>query len=282
MDDAVMTEPEPAVAEPEPSTGEGQPAQEESFFDPAALSPELQGQWKRMQGAYTKRMQSIKEIRDAAEVVRRFNTDPEFAKSAIQQRAAQLGLQIGQPQAAQPGTPNQAGKPPDELVEAVKATLSPELQWMAPSLAAAQYAGMRMALQPIKQQQEQTEKQTRDREYETLASQLSEKVPGWEQHEEDMDRLLTFLQSPNMSDRRWGSKLELLHRLVVGDGQANAVAARRMAEAGKFRSPAGQPVAAPQPNVTEMVLKPKNNQDAWDAAAKFAMSELERKGIKVS
>jgi hypothetical protein len=55
-----------------------------------------------------------------------------------------------------------------------------------------------------------------------------------------------------------------------------------MAEAGKHRHPAGQPTATPAPNVTEQVLKPKNSQDAWGAAAKFALAEMQRQGIKVS
>lgn len=278
---------EPPPAEPvgdepaEPAPGdEGAPVPQDTFFDPSALAPELQTQWKRMQGAYTKQMQKFAQARDAASIVQRFNSDPEFARQTILQRAGQLGLNIAQ-SGQQPGMPNGSAKMPAELVEAVKANLSPELQWMAPALAASQWAGMQMALQPLAQQQEQTIRSTRDQEYDTMAAQLSEKAPGWEQHEDDMTHLLTFLQSPKMTDRRFGNKLELLHRLVAGEGQATAEAARRMGQAVKSRTVAGQPMATPMPNIAELVRKPKNTQEAWDIAAKHAMAEMARQGLKV-
>jgi hypothetical protein len=227
-------------------------------------------------------MQSIARTRDAAQIVDRFNSDPDFARQTILQRASQLGLNVAQP-GQSPGMPNgQAKNMPQELVEAVKANLSPELQWMAPALAASQWAGMQMALQPIKEQQAQSARSTRDQQYDTLATQLSEKAPGWESHEEEMDTLLTFLQSPKMTDRRWGSKLELLYRLTAGEGQATAEAARRMGLAAKNRTSVGSPMAAPTTNIAEQVKKPKNMQDAWDIAAKHAVAELARQGIKVS
>lgn len=274
---------EPAGEEPaEPASGEHGPSPtEETFFDPAALAPELQTQWKKMQGAYTKRLQKFSQAQEAANIVNRFNSDPEFARQTILSRAQQLGLNIAQP-GQQPGMPHGTSKSmPPELVEAVKANLSPELQWMAPALAASQWAGMQIGLQPLAQQQAESTRSTRAQEYETLASQLSEKAPGWEAQEDDMQALLGFLQSEKLSDRRWGSKLELLHKLTAGDGQATAEAARRMGQAARARGVAGSPMATPQPNIAEQVLKPKNMQDAWGIAAKHAMAELQRQGIKV-
>lgn len=280
-DDPAPAEPPAPSDEPAPNPGTPPPTHEpEAFFDASSLAPELQGQWKKMQGAFTKAMQKSKTYRDAADLVDRFNRDPDFARQTIMQRAQQLGLSIGQP--GQPGTPTPSASTPPELVEAVKANLSPELQWMAPALAASQWAGMQMALKPMKEQQQRTTQETRDQEYDLLAAQLSEKAPEWETHEDDMDNLLLFLQSPKMMDRRWGSKLDILYRAVVGDGQATAEAARRMAQAGKLRTPVGQPTATPTPNIREQVLKPKQNQEAWDIAAKNAIRELERQGIKVS
>lgn len=289
MLDESTTEPaaEP-VQETEPvqaAGDEGTPVKEDTFMDPSQLPPELQAHFKRMQGAYTKKMQQVASVREAARLVSRFNSDPDFARQTIMERAQQLGLNIGQtgqPQA--PGLPMQQGNAmPQGLVDAVKATLSPELQWMAPALAASQWAGMQMALQPIKEQQAQTMRQTQDSQFEVLAEQLSQKAPGWEEHEDDMDSLLAFMHSNKMTDRRWGSKLELLHKLATaGDGHATAQAARRMAEAARNGNPAGRPMAQPVPNVGEQVKKAKTNQDAWDAAAKAAMAEMARNGIKVS
>ena len=256
---------------------------DEQLMERIRANPELDQVFKKMQGAYTRKSQSLAKVRDAASIVERFNSDPDFARQTIMQRAQQLGLNIAQPnQQSQFGMPNGSSKSmPPELVETVKSNLSPELQWMAPALAASQWAGMQMALQPIQQRQEDTVRSTRDREYEDMVTQLSERAPGWEAHEEDMSGLLSFLQSPKMSDRRWGNKLELLHKMVSGDGHATAEAARRMGQAVKSRSVAGAPMAAPSVNISEQVKKPKNMQDAWAIGAKYAMSELARQGIKV-
>lgn len=254
---------------------------DEDLMTKIRATPELNQVFTKMQGAYTRKTQSLAKVRDAAQIVERFNSDPDFARQTILQRAQQLGLNLASP-GQQPGMQGAAKTMPPELVEAIKNNLSPELQWMAPALASSQWAGMQMALKPIEEQQAQTRNSTRDQEYESLASQLSEKAPGWEAHEDDMNGLLSFLQSDKMSDRRWGSKLDLLHKLVSGDGQATAEAARRMGQAARSRNPAGAPMATPQTNIAEQVRKPKNMHDAWDIAAKHALSEMARQGIKVS
>ncbi len=261
----------------------------ETFLNDAELlakirgNPELDHVFKKMQGAYTKRSQGLARVRDAASIVERFNSDPDFARQTIMQRAQQLGLNVGQP-GQQPGFQNGSASKsvPPELIEAYKSNLSPELQWMASTLAAAQHAGMQMALKPLEQQQALSSRNTRDQEYDSMATSLSEKAPGWESHEEDMTSLLTFLQAPTMHDRRWGNKLELLYKLTAGDGQATAEAARRMGQAVKSRAPAGSPMASPTPNIAEQIKKPKNSQDAWQIAANHAIAEMARQGIKVS
>lgn len=254
---------------------------DEDLINKVRADPALNQIYQKLQGAYTRKTQGIAELRNQAAIVQRFNADPEFARHTIQQRAQQLGFSLGQ-SGPQNGTSAGGSKTvPPELIEAYKTNLSPELQWMASTLAAAQHAGMQMALQPLAQQQAQTTQSTRDSEYESMAAQLSEKAPGWEQHEDDMTNLLQYLQSPKMSDRRWGNKLELLHRLTAGDGQATAEAARRMGQAAKSRAVAGSPMAAQTVNIAEQVRKPKNNQEAWDIAAKHAVAELARQGIKV-
>src|ERR1041384_2665299 len=62
-----------------------QQAQEETFLDgdgnldPRKLDAALQPIFKRMQAAYTKRMQGVAEIREKASVVDRFYNDANFA-----------------------------------------------------------------------------------------------------------------------------------------------------------------------------------------------------------
>src|SRR5438309_2426331 len=90
------TPPEPAPTE---TPGQAPPEIQDSFFDPKALAPELQKQWKSMQAAYTKKMQHFARTRDQAELVERFNSDPAFRRQTLLQYAHELGVPV------QPGQP---------------------------------------------------------------------------------------------------------------------------------------------------------------------------------
>src|SRR3990167_10755454 len=147
-------------------------------MDKGRQSAELDHVFKKMQSAYTKRSQQVAKVRDAAAIVERFNSDPDFARQTILQRAAQLGLHVGGQQAATPQAQSSA-QVPSELVESVRGQLGDELKWMAPMLAASQWAGMQYALGPIKQQQADTMRTTFDQQFDQLADSLSEKAPGW-------------------------------------------------------------------------------------------------------
>src|SRR3990167_466830 len=263
-----------AAATGSSSAGEDTFLTDQQIMEQVRANPALNHIFTKMQGAYTRKTQGIAKVRDAASTVERFNSDPDFARQTILQRAAQLGMHVGGQQAATPQAQASAQVPP-ELVESVRGQLGDELKWMAPMLAASQWAGMQYALGPIKQQQADTMRTTFDQQFDQLADSLSEKAPGWEQHEDDMDGLLAFLKSDKMTDRRWGSKLELLYRAVVGPGMATA-------QAGRNKVSTGQATATAPPDISAQVRQPKNMQDAWDIAAKHAVSVLEKQGIKTS
>lgn len=74
--------------------------EDESFFDPNNLSPELQPAYKQMQAAFTKKTQAIAADRDKVELVNQFLSDPE---AALKQLARQYGYSISAP-----------GKSPDQ------------------------------------------------------------------------------------------------------------------------------------------------------------------------
>ncbi len=81
---------------------------EDQFYDPNDLPEELKPHWKKMQGTFTKKMQGIKSIREKSDMVDKFNTDPEYARQIIQQRAAAIGLTLTKAQ-AQDIAENQSG-----------------------------------------------------------------------------------------------------------------------------------------------------------------------------
>ena len=254
----------------------------EEFFDPSTLSPELKAQWTRMQGAFTKRMQQAREWKDKSALVDQFRSDPTFALQTIQQAATQMGYQLSRGQAAQVAATVAADAGvPSELVEAVKARLSPELQWMAPAMAAGQWAAMQVTMKPMQDRTDAERRSQREAKYAELADQLTEAAPGWEEHEDDMNTLLDFLRSDTMTHRKFGSKLKLLHNIVTGNAAAVSEATRRMGDAARARTTSGQSGRASTSNIEDRVLKAKTTQDAWNEAAKFAIQELERHGTTI-
>src|SRR5690349_19928608 len=109
-------------------------AQEETFLDgdgnldPRKLDAALQPIFKRMQAAYTKRMQGVAEIREKAAVVDRFYNDANFAHQTLAQWATQNGYTltpVGGQQQPQQQRQGGNGQAPAFLVEQFKANLQP-------------------------------------------------------------------------------------------------------------------------------------------------------------
>ena len=247
---------------------------EDSFIDPATLPPELKAHWKRMHGAYNRRLGELKARQADLDLVDRYRSDPEFARAFLAEEAARLGVKPTPPPAAAPAAPA-------ELVEAVRAQLPAELQWMAPGIAASTWVAQQKALSPLLQQTQQREVSQRETEYDDLAAELTEAAPGWEQHEDDMVDLLEFLESSRMRDRRWGSKLELLHRLVTGDARATVGAIRRIGDAARARSVTGQSGRSTGPNIADRVRQARTNTEAWELAGQYAIEEAKKHGLAI-
>lgn len=264
-----------------------QPTQPESFINPAELPEELKPHWRRMHGAYTKRLEGLNQRKADLELIDKFRSDPAFAQELLRYEAQRLGLSFA-PVTGQPnGTPSPASQTagtdevPPRLVEAVKTRLAPELQWMAPSLAAAQWAAHLETTRPLMQRSQAQEQATRQREYEGWAEKLTESAPGWEQHEDEMTELLNFVKSPALHHKRFGSKLELLYRAVTGEATATQAAVERMRQAGRARVTTGQPGRTTTTNVTDRVRQATSHHDAMKVAAEEAERELRAQGLPV-
>ena len=267
-------EPEPLpVPEPEPA-----PVAPESFIDPKDLPEELKPHWKRMHGAYTKKMQGFADASKKAELVDRFYGDPQFALQTIAQAAQQLGYTLTPPGQATP-PPGQVlpvpatGAAPPELVQAIQAALDPSLHWMAPSLANAQWSANQVLRAKV-------DAQTFDTEYERAAGELGESLPGWEQHEAEMEELYDFLATRQMYHPKFGNKLQLLYNLVTGNAAAVTEAARRMSTAAKSRTTTGHPARSTVPDYSERIQKARSPEEAFQLAAEQAKAELAARGIK--
>lgn len=255
--------------------------QEETFLtgdelDPRKLDQALQPIFKRMQSAYTKRMQQIAGIREKAEVVDRFYQDPAFAQQTLQAWAQQNGYQIvpanGQARTSQ-GTQAQ-GDVPAYLVDAFKQNLAPELQWMAEPQAKAMWASMQGMLAPVFQQQQQQSVQQRQVEWDKHAQELANVAPGWEEQEDAMGELFDFLSDRSaLSHPKYGSKLQMLYDLATAKAASLKQATQRVSNAGKNRVTSGRPTgAAGKPNLESEITK-MSTEDAWKAIRKAALAQ---------
>jgi hypothetical protein len=268
--------PAPEAVAPESEHGTPEVPTAEQFIDPRDLPPDVQPHFKRMQAAFTKKMQKLSADLDKVGLVDKFRSDPEFARQLITQESQRLGLSI---QAAsmgqqQPQAPRGAAVIPQQFVDAVAAELPSELQWMAPAIARATYSGVAQQTRPMLQENQQRIQAERETEWESLASQLSERQPGWEVHEDDMLGMLNFFQSSKLKHPVYGSKLDLLLNLVTGNAAATQRAITRMSDAGRSRTTTGVPGRTTVPNIADRVRKAPSNNDAWAEAAKAAVAQI--------
>ena len=270
-----------AAPEPEGATKTTDAPSDESFIDPSDLPEELKPHWKRMHRAFSQGMKSIKDTKEKAALVDRFNSEPEFARQAAMEVLQRQGFTVQQAAAATGQAAGSTVTAPRELVAAIQAQLSPELQWMAPSLANAQWASVQLTLGPYAKKQEDERQRSKEDAYEVSSEQLSERYPGWEEQEDDMNDLLTFLKSDQQTHRRFGSKLEVLFR-IVNPSAAIAEAQRRQAESARARTVTGRGTRQSGPDATERIRKAATEQEAWDIAAKEALAELERQGTRTT
>lgn len=279
-----VTTPEPGTTEGGEAAKTGAQQQVESFIDPKDLPAEIKPHWSRMHRAYTKFLTGKKELEEKAQLVDRFYSDTNFRRETLRQWAMQDGMAFPQAQGQNGQAATVSGDVPAQYVEMAKASLPPELQWMAESQAKLSYAiGKAMvsdALKPYEEKTQQTTKAQRAEQYDTLAAQLSETIPGWEEYEDDMGELHSFLQSDQMQHKRFGSKLKLLYDVVTKNAAATQTATKRLAAAGKNRTTSGQQVRTID-NSDDRIRKAKTNDDAWALAMQKAEDELRKNGKQI-
>jgi hypothetical protein len=265
----------PTQADALPAQAQEQTFADGSNLDPRKLPPEVQPIFKAMQAAYTKKMQGLAEVQKQAALVDRFYSDPSFADQTLQQWAAQRGYQIvPQGQQAQQRGSGQPGQVNQQIVEDLKQSLTPELQWMAdalgPALSNVLSQQMRQVIQPLNQYQQKQALAQRESEYDRHAEELSGQIPHWQEHEDTMAEINAFLMSPSMSHPKFGNKLQLLYNAATANAASMAKATQRMSDAVKNRSTQARNGSRPAPDIAKTVASAKTSEDAFAAAARFA------------
>lgn len=253
---------------------EAQPqTSEENFIDPKTLPDEIKPHWKRMHSEYNKRLKAIKDIKSKSETYDRFYNDSAYANQVIQAWAQQNGFTLTKAGEQVQATKQQQAKAPDALIEAFKQNLSPELQWMAESQANAYWSAQQMMMAPLAKRQQESELASRNAEYDTLAEELTETAPEWEDKENEMTELVDFLTGPSMRHKKFGNKLSLLYNIVNGNSAAVSEATKRMVQGVKNRNANGnRTVTRSAPNLAERIKKASTN-DAWELAKQAALGE---------
>ena len=280
---AADPEPDTAPSDASASQGDGGATQQDqdTFVSEADVMAKIRGNaeldhvFKRMQGSYTKAMQKAAADKEAAQAAQRFNTDPAFAEQIMRQRAAQMGLQVVS-QGTQPVTPHETA--PADWVESAKSFTPQEFQFMAPWLANMTWALSQKGLKPLQDQTATAEKQRQNNAYEESASALSDKVPGWEDHKDEMSELLEFLQGPEYHSRKFGSKIELLHQMATANEGATAAAVRRIGQAAKSRTVSGQTTRQNTNTLEDRIASAKSGRDKWEIARKYAAEQEAKTG----
>lgn len=271
-----------AHAQTEESQREGAQFLQGSTLDPRQLPPEIQPIFKRMQAAYTKKMQEAANWRQKAETVDKFYTDPQYAFQTLAQWAANNGYTIAPvgSQAAQTIASQQKSAAASAVAETIKQNLPDELKWMAdsmgPALDQAVQGAVQKMLQPLAQQAQQQQYQVQSQEWDSHAAKLSEVAPGWEEHEGAMGEILDFLQGSQLNHPKYGSKLQVLYNLATGNAAATAQVAKRFTQAAKNRPSSGMTTGRTSSNLADRIRNTKRSSDAFRLAAEAADASLGR------
>lgn len=247
---------------------------DKSNLDPRTLPPELQPIFKNMQAAYTRRFQELNQIRDKAQAVDRFFSDPQYAYATLSQWAQQNGYTLAPANAQGKPQGSQQGDVPAYLVEAMKQNLGPELEWLAEPQAKAMYSAFQGMLMPLLQQQQAQRQQQLTQQWDGLASELSNLAPGWEQHESEMGDLFDYLSDrTQLTHPKYGSKLQLLYDLATKNSATLKQVQKRVQSAATNRVTSGRTTGNRAPSIENEIAKAGSTQDAWALAVKHARSQ---------
>jgi hypothetical protein len=245
-------------------------------------------QYKYWQGAYTRTRQKDRERygqieaqhKHYGEILRSFYNDDAYALQVLRQRFPDLASRMTRE--AGPGAPSQDTRRTDtpSLVHELEAQLGPDLAFLAQRLGPVLETAIRSridgAVQPLHQQTEATRAANRKAEEDRLMAEMDATHPGWEaQYGTQMQALDTFLASDQLTHPTFGSKYQLMLRLLNAD-VSRVHAAREMEQAGRNRLTTGRAARTSSPDIDSQVRSAKTSADAFRLAAQAALQEIRR------
>jgi len=280
-----------------------QPGYKEGFMAPKDMPDEIKGHFGKMLSTYQKKLAEIEDIKENAEIVKNFWNDSAYAKQVLTARAKQLGMTL-----TEAGIGNETPRPPatvganrvvapDKLVKEFETRYGEGREADARADADMFYASIldttRAVWAPMQQKAEERQKQIdetqkldRESELQRSYNDLSQKYPGWEENEDEMDKELAWLESGVQNHPVYGNRLQRayqFHQIIKGngDGQATAEAVRRIGAAGNNKTNTGRTGSVATINIDDRLRKAGNLQAQFKIATDAATEELRREGITV-
>jgi hypothetical protein len=253
-------------------------ASEDSFVDdPDSVSEEVRNskEFKGLQRAYQKKLNQLNAGLDKIKVVDQLANDPNYRKRFIMQAAESAGLKVLEDGADKGSN--------DDLVSIARSALPEGYADAIPGLDAAIAKVVEATVTPLKKQAleqvQSTEQKLRQKEWNEAVARMNELDPEWEDDSDEMGALSDWLKGTEMSHPLYGDRLQILRRLVKGDGAATAEAARRMSQAARNKSQRRRSGSAPSiVDIQKKIAGLKRSDDKWSAAAAFAEEQLSKKG----
>ena len=188
--------------------------------DPAKQRAELNKAWTQKT---QKLAQASKRYEPYAKLIEAYEHD---SKGTVEALAKQHGLTLAEAKAVTETTAatSTAASIADQAMEAVKASLGPELDFLAPALGKAIHQVAEMVaksvteqhVKPLKEQQETLTTRAAQEQVETLLAQFSTKHPDWKTHEAAMTALSQKVRPNGMAELEY---MELLYSHVTRDSQ---------------------------------------------------------------
>ena len=217
---------------------------EETFYDPKSAPAELQSEYKKMQAAFTKKMQAIAKSREKVSAYEEFEKNP---VSTMQRLAAQYGMKLSPAQAAAAIE----GQTPGGTTE----NWNPN-SWQEVEQRIAQATEKRILsqLSPLLSEVHKMKQSA-------IEHQLSEIDPSWQAYE---DTMITNLKShPTLAQDP-----ALLYRMSVPaetiESKAVQKALKRFEDKGKATAAAGSSTTGKKPAAG--LREAKSVKEAWDIA----------------
>jgi hypothetical protein len=218
---------------------------EETFYDPKTAPPELQGEYKKMQAAFTKKMQAIAKNREKISSYEEFEKNP---VSTMQRLAAQYGMKL---------TPAQA----QAAIDSGSTPGGTSENWNPNSWQEVEQRISQAAEKRILSQLSPLLSEVHKMKQSAIEHQLSEIDPSWQAYE---DAMITNLKShPTLAQDP-----ALLYRMSVPaetiESKAVQKALKRFEDKGKATAAAGSSTTGKRPAAG--LREAKSVQEAWDIA----------------